>query len=136
MLDIRWLRQEPDVVKAALAKRDPELPATIDRILSRDVERREALTRVNDLKAQRNEASKRVGELKRAGGDASELIAQTKAVGEEIAKLDDLVRACDEEIQGALLIIPSFISLFKPKFIVGRKHTAGISINTEITRIN
>jgi seryl-tRNA synthetase len=107
MLDIRWLRQEPDVVKAALAKRDSELPAAIDRILARDVERRDALTRVNDLKAQRNEASKRVGELKRSGEDAGDLIAQTKAVGEEIAKLDDLVRGCDEEIQGALLIIPN-----------------------------
>jgi seryl-tRNA synthetase len=107
MLDIRWLRQEPDAVKAALAKRDPALPDAIDRILARDVERREALTRVNDLKAQRNEASKKVGEMKRSGENASELIARTKAVGDEIAKLDDVVRDCDEEIQGALLVIPN-----------------------------
>jgi seryl-tRNA synthetase len=107
MLDIRRLRAEPEAVKAALAKRDAELPAEVDRILARDAERREALTRVNDLKAQRNEASKKVGELKRAGEDAEELITSTRALGEEIGTLDDLVRACDEEIEGALLGLPN-----------------------------
>jgi seryl-tRNA synthetase len=107
MLDIRRLRNEPDAVKEALARRDPELPAAIERILARDVERRDTLTRVNDLKAQRNEASRKVGELKRSGEDASELIARTKSVGEEIAELDEVVRKCDDEIQGALLIIPN-----------------------------
>ena len=107
MLDIRRLRQEPDTVKAALAKRDPDLPEAVDRILARDVERRDALTRVNDLKAQRNEASKKVAELRRDGGDAEELIARTRAVGVEIARLDETVRGCDEEIQGALLLMPN-----------------------------
>jgi len=107
MLDIRRLRAEPDGVKAALAKRDPELSAEVDRVLARDVERRDALTRVNDLKAQRNEASKKVGELKRAGEDADALIASTRALGDEIGSLDERVRACDEEIESTLLVIPN-----------------------------
>ena len=107
MLDIRRLRAETDTVRAALARRDPELPAAVDRVLERDAERREALTRVNDLKAQRNESSKRVGELKRAGESADEVIASTKALGEEIARLDDVVRAADEEIESLLLVIPN-----------------------------
>ncbi len=107
MLDIRRLRQETDAVRAALARRDPELPAAVDRVLERDTERREALTRVNDLKARRNEASKRVGELKRAGENADELIASTKALGEEISALDEVVRVADEEIAELLLIIPN-----------------------------
>jgi len=107
MLDIRWIRKEPEAVKEALGKRDPRLPSTIDRILELDTERREALTRVNDLKAQRNEASKRVGELKRAGEDASEIIERTKAVGEEIASLDEIVRRCDDEIESTLLVVPN-----------------------------
>jgi seryl-tRNA synthetase len=107
MLDIRRLRVEPDAVRAALARRDSELPAAIDRVLERDTARRDALTRVNDLKAQRNEASKRVGELKRAGESAEELIASTKALGEEISRLDEVVRAADEEIESLLLVIPN-----------------------------
>ena len=107
MLDMRRLRADPEEVKAALAKRDPDLPAEIDRVLARDVERRESLTRVNELKARRNEASKRVGELKRSGEDATDLIASTKVLGEEIAGLDEIVRGCDQDIEDTLLGVPN-----------------------------
>ncbi len=107
MLDIRRLRQEAEAVRAALARRDPELPAAVDRVLARDTERRDALTRVNELKAKRNEASKKVGELKRAGESADELIASTKALGEEIVSLDEVVRAADAEIEELLLVVPN-----------------------------
>ncbi|HSH75238.1 MAG TPA: serine--tRNA ligase [Longimicrobiales bacterium] len=107
MLDIRRLRQEPDAVRTALTRRDPELTGVIDRVLTRDLERRDALTRANELKAERNEASKRVGELKRAGEDAGELIASTKALGEEIAELDRIVRDAEAEIEDLLLVIPN-----------------------------
>jgi seryl-tRNA synthetase len=107
MLDVRRLRLEPELVKAALARRGADLPAVVDRVLARDVDRRDVLARVNDLKARRNEASKKVGELKRTGGDAGELIAATKALGDEIAVLDELVRAADADIDAALLTLPN-----------------------------
>ncbi|MDA0328954.1 MAG: serine--tRNA ligase [Gemmatimonadetes bacterium] len=107
MLDIRWLRAEPEVVRGALAKRAPELPALVDRIIQRDEERREAVGQVNDLKAERNVVSKRVGELKQRGEDADELIESTRAVGVQIAELDEVVRAADEEIRETLLAIPN-----------------------------
>ena len=107
MLDIRRLRAEPEAVKEALAKRDAELPASIDHVLERDRERREALGVVNELKAERNAASKRVGELKRAGEDAEELIARTRELGQKISELDDVVRAADDEIQSILLAVPN-----------------------------
>jgi seryl-tRNA synthetase len=103
MLDVRRLRQDPEAVKAALAKRHPDTAAVVDRVLARDVERRDALAKVNDLKARRNEASKEVGELKRTGGDAAGLIAATKSLGDQIAALDEVVRAADAEIEAALL---------------------------------
>jgi seryl-tRNA synthetase len=107
MLDIRRLRSEPDAVRRALAKRDPELPAAVDRVLEVDERRREALGVVNDLKAERNEASKRVGELKRAGEDADAIIARTKELGERIAELDEIVRDADDEILRVLLDVPN-----------------------------
>jgi seryl-tRNA synthetase len=107
MLDIRRVRQEPDAVRAALAKRGSELSAVIDWILAKDVERRDALTRVNELKAKRNEASKKVGELKRAGQDASELIASTKALGDEIDELDRIAREAEQAIEAELLVLPN-----------------------------
>jgi seryl-tRNA synthetase len=107
MLDIRRLRAEPQVVKEALARRDPSLPDAVDRVLARDEERREALGVVNDLKAERNTASKRVGELKRAGEDAEEIIGRTRELGNRIDELDEVVRAADEEILEALLVVPN-----------------------------
>jgi seryl-tRNA synthetase len=94
-------------VRSALAKRDPELPAAVDRVLEVDERRREALGVVNDLKAERNEASKRVGELKRAGEDADGIIARTKELGERIAELDEIVRDADDEILRVLLDVPN-----------------------------
>ena len=107
MLDIRRLRQEPEDVRDALAKRDAALPRMVDRVLGKDQERREALGAVNDLKADRNRASKKVGELKRAGEDADELIARTRDLGQKIGELDAVVRAADEEIRSTLLAIPN-----------------------------
>jgi seryl-tRNA synthetase len=107
MLDVRRLRLEPEAVKAALARRQADLPAAVDHVLARDLERRDALGRVNELKARRNEASKQVGELKRAGADASELIASTKALGDEIAALDEVVRSADADIEATMLVLPN-----------------------------
>ena len=78
MLGIRWLRAEPEVVRAALAKRDPLLPTIIDAILEKDEERRTWVGKVDDLKAERNAVSKRVGELKRLGENAADLIARMR----------------------------------------------------------
>ena len=107
MLDIRRLRAEPEAVKAALAKRAPELVAAVDRVLSLDGERRDMLGVVNDLKAERNESSKRIGELKRRGDDAEELIGEMRGVGDHIAELDESVRSADDAIRELLLAIPN-----------------------------
>ncbi len=107
MLDIRWLRAEPDLVKEGLAKRDASLPGAVDEILARDAARREAIGEVNELKARRNAASKKVGELKRAGEDASDIIEETRTLGARISELDSIVREAEESIRRNLLVIPN-----------------------------
>jgi len=107
MLDVRRLRHEPEAVREALAKRDPDLAPLVDRILTADERRREALGTVNDLKAERNLATKQIGELKRSGGDAEGLIAESKSIGARIASLDEVVRETEEEIRATLLLTPN-----------------------------
>lgn len=107
MLDIRWLRAEPDAVRKGLEKRDPSLTQAVDEVLDIDRERREALGVLNDLKAERNTASKKVGELKRAGEDGDELIDRMREVGLKIAGLDELVRDADDRIRMILLALPN-----------------------------
>jgi seryl-tRNA synthetase len=107
MLDIRRLRAESELVRAALAKRDPLLPTIIDAILEKDEERRTSVGKVDHLKAERNAVSKRVGELKRLGENADDLIARMREVGQQIRELDEAVRAADEEIRSTLLAVPN-----------------------------
>ena len=64
MLDLRLIREEPELVKAGIAKLHAEAP--IDEILALDERRRSLLTEVEALKAERNEGSKRVNRTKDA----------------------------------------------------------------------
>ena len=107
MLDLRQIRQEPDVVKAALTKRDAAHADAIDRVLALDEERRAGLGEVNDLKAERNASSKRIGELKRAGEDATELVAEMRRVGDRIDEIDARVGVAEAAIDEILLGLPN-----------------------------
>ena len=108
MLDIRRFRHEPEVLKAALARRgDENFLAMVDEVQAEDEKRRAALGEVNELKAERNESSKRIGELKRAGEPAEELVLAMRAVGERISALDEEVRGCEERIDEILLSVPN-----------------------------
>ena len=57
MLDINFIRQNPEEVKEATRKKQRD-PAAVDRVLGLDEERRELIQRVEDLRAERNEISK------------------------------------------------------------------------------
>ena len=108
MLDLRRLRDDPDGVRAALARRgDPALAAMLDRILETDQRRRELLVRVEGLKAERNRASDEVARLKRAKQPADELIARLKASGDEVRALDTETREVDAELERLMLEIPN-----------------------------
>ena len=97
MLDIRWLRAKPDVVKAALAKRDSALPQAVEEILVRDEARREAIGEANELKAQRNKVSKEIGALMGQGkkDEAEAKKTETRELGDKISQLDDDAKAVD-----------------------------------------
>lgn len=108
MLDIKTLRQDPEALKAALARRgDEQTNALLDEALQLDAQRRVLLIEVEDLKRQRNEASQEVARLKKSGGDASELIAQTRHSGERIAAIDADVREVEAALEQRLLELPN-----------------------------
>jgi len=84
MHDIRFIRENPALFDAALARRG--LPALADEIVSLDSQRRALQTELQSLQSRRNEASKQIGALKSKGEDASQLIdevAQIKAQAPE-----------------------------------------------------
>ena len=101
MLDIKFIRENPDVVKENIKKKfqDAKLPL-VDEVLALDEENRAAMTRANELRSARNSLSKQVGMLMgQAKKDPSKLAeaeavkAQVKANADELAALEARLKA-------------------------------------------
>ncbi len=104
MLDLRFIRENPDLVKETLANLNTTAP--IDEILNLDEQRRELLSEVEALKARRNAVSKEIGKMK-DGDKRQALIEEMREVGERIKGLDDQVRQVEEQLNDHLLQVPN-----------------------------
>ncbi len=108
VLDIRRIRSEPDVVKAALGRRGTAgLAGAIDQILELDEQRRALLAEVNELKAKRNVVSKEIGQFKHEGLEPHLLIAEMKEVGQRISEIDEQVADAESRIGELMLMTPN-----------------------------
>jgi seryl-tRNA synthetase len=109
MLDINYIRQNPDDVKEMLRRRQQSEDAPkVDRLLERDAERKAMVQETDDLKALRNRVSKEIANIKRTGqGSGDELIAQMKTVSDQIADLDLALSALETEMEELLLTLPN-----------------------------
>jgi seryl-tRNA synthetase len=105
MLDIRLIREQPDLVREGFrrAGREPQL---VDDVLRLDARRRELLTEVEQLKAERNAGSKEVAKTKdKAEREAK--IAAMKAVSDRITALDVEVDRAEQEFAALMLDLPN-----------------------------
>ena len=89
MLDIRLLREQPDLVKTRLGLRGSSLDATVDEVLACDTGRRAAETRLQTLQADRNKLSKEIGRLRSQKQDSSAIEAQVKSQAAEMQALGE-----------------------------------------------
>jgi len=105
MLDIKFVRENPQIVEEALKKRGAQI--NLDEFLNLDEERRKKLSEVEQLKNQRNVVSKEIGQLKREGKNADELVEQMGQVGEKIKALDEEVKQIDEKLNEIIMGIPN-----------------------------
>ena len=105
MLDIKLIRQEPDKVKAALARRKEE--DKIDELLSLDQRRRDVLYEAEQLKSKQNAVSKEIPKIKKEGGDVAPIFAEMKELSEKIKGHDAELRELDEAIHALMLRIPN-----------------------------
>lgn len=105
MLDLKFIRENPDVVRQAIRNKNES--ADVDHLLQLDQQRRDMLRRVEELKHQRNVASNEIAKLKKAGQDASEQIVKMRQVSDEIKKLDEEIRQIEHQIKDILIWIPN-----------------------------
>jgi len=105
MLDIRWIRDNPDTFDAALKKRGIEPLAA--RMTELDARRRAAQTELQEAQTRRNEASKQIGAAKASGGDADALISEVAALKDRMRVLEDEEQEYSKELQSALSAVPN-----------------------------
>ena len=105
MLDIKFIRDNPGIVKEALKARDSKL--NIDELLSLDEERRKLLVETETLKAERNKANDEITAAIKAKRNPKEIIDKMKVVSQKVADLDKKVGEVDQKLTNLLYIIPN-----------------------------
>jgi seryl-tRNA synthetase len=107
VLDLKAIRDDPDPVRAALARRRDGSDARLDRALELDARRRELLPAVEGLKAQQNAASQAIAAAKQAGEDASGAIAEMQEVARRGKALREELDGVQAELDETLGSIPN-----------------------------
>lgn len=107
MLDIRLLRENPDLVKERLAARGPGHDTAVDAVLGIDGRRRAAETGLQGLQGERNRLSKEIGKLRAQGGDSAGLEARVKALAADMEQLAAEAEALGVEQEALLLTLPN-----------------------------
>ena len=105
MLDIKYLRQNIDVVRQKMNERGQKID--FDRFVDLDAKKRDILQAVETLRNERNSVSKQVGELKKKKQDASALIEKMGEVSSKIKEYDESLKAIEEELNAFVMIVPN-----------------------------
>ena len=107
MLDIKFIRTNPELVKQAVRNRNGNLDAEIDQLVAIDVKRRELTAKTEALKAEQNAASKKIPQIKKEGGDVSEIMAQMKEISAKIKELDAELADYEAQQKQIVYMIPN-----------------------------
>ena len=105
MLDLRWIREEPEAFDAALKRRGLE-PLSAD-VLALDSKHRASQAELQAMQTRRNEASKAIGEAKRKGEDADALMAEVAGLKDRMATTETTERDLSTELTALLSGIPN-----------------------------
>ncbi|MFA7303030.1 MAG: serine--tRNA ligase [Methanoregula sp.] len=105
MLDIKFIRENQDLVRQALKNRN--LKIGLDELIKLDDSRRQALAKLEDLRAKRNKANDEISVLLKEKKDAKAKINSMKDISIQIKELDDEVKSADNQLAGILLTIPN-----------------------------
>ena len=103
MIDIRFIRENPDLIKEGARKK--RINVDIDRLLEIDEERRKLLQESETLKAEKNVASQEIAKLK--GDEKTEAIARMKGVSERIKSIDSRLESVVNEFDDLMLQVPN-----------------------------
>jgi len=108
VLDLKWLREEPDALDRVLARRG--LPPVAALLRERDAAIRALQTELQERQARRNALSKEIGRVRAQGGDADALIEEVAALKSRIQADEELLRERAAELDAELAGIPNILA--------------------------
>ena len=128
MLDIRFVRENPDAVKENIKKKfqDDKLPL-VDEVIELDAKLRAAKTRADELRAIRNKTSKEIGALMAQGkkDEAEEAKKKVTSFGDELAALEKEEDETEKELTKKMMVIPNIID---PSVPIGKDDSENVEI--------
>ena len=113
MLDIKFIRENPDLVKEGIILKNEK--GDVDKIIKLDEDRRNFIVEVEQLKKERNDNSKLVSQYKKEKKDAFNLIEQTKLISAQIKNLDEKLAEIEITLKKLLDWIPNLPHETAPK---------------------
>lgn len=126
MLDIRFVRSSPDIVRADLEKRnDTEKLAWVDDLLKKDVRSRELKIETDTLRQRRNTIAREINAMRKSGHDASLLLAEATALPNKIRVQDEERDEIAHAIRYYLMRLPNILD---PGVPVGKDDTENVEI--------
>ncbi len=126
MLDIKLVRENPEIVRKNLKKRnDKEKLKLFDELLVEDKKWRAIVAEINELRRERNEVSQQISDAKKKGKGVSKLLAKAKSVPEKIKELESHLEKHETKIKEYLLSIPNLLHESVP---VGKDETENVEI--------
>ena len=128
MIDIKLLRDDPDLVRENIKKKfqDSKLPL-VDEVIELDNQRRAAQQQADNLRAERNKFSKQIGALMGQGKkeEAEEMKKLVTEKSEELARLEELETKLAEKVKKDMMIIPNIIDESVP---IGKDDSENVEI--------
>lgn len=107
MLDIKRVRQDPELVKKAVRSRNMNLDTEIDELITIDKDRRALTQETDSLKQKQNEASKKIPQIKKAGGDIQDILAEMSKIKSQVKENDDKLSQLAARQREIMLEIPN-----------------------------
>ena len=128
MLDIKFLRENPDLVKENIKKKfqDQKLPL-VDEVIVKDRELRTMKQRVDDLRAQRNAMSKQIGGLMKEGkrDEAEAVKQQVTSMADELKEIEEKEAVVRDRVQEIMMQIPNMID---PSVPIGKDDSENVEL--------
>jgi len=105
MLDIKFIRENPEVVKQGIKNKNEN--DRVDELLELDKQRRNLITQTEELKAKKNSVSQEVAKLKKEGKDASSIISEMKIISDKTKEIDGELNSIEEKLNDILFYFPN-----------------------------